>query len=68
MLSSWLVIKTTIPKLLSLSTDGHFEIHVIDIGSAFAKAMAGQVLDISASSGGCLEATFSTGGVYSCYL
>ena len=29
-----------------LSTAGHFDIHVIDIRSAFAKAMAGQVLDI----------------------
>jgi hypothetical protein len=34
---------------LSLSiSDDHFEIHVIDIRSAFAKATAGQVLDIQA--------------------
>jgi len=31
---------------LFVSTDGHFEIHGIDIRSAFAKAMAGHVLDI----------------------
>jgi hypothetical protein len=29
-------------------SDDHFDIHVIDIRSAFAKAMAGQVLDIPA--------------------
>jgi len=33
---------------LFLSTDGHFHIHDIDIRSAFAMAMAGQVLDIPA--------------------
>jgi len=31
-----------------LSTEGHFDMHGIDIRSAFAKAMAGQVLDIQA--------------------
>jgi len=45
--------------LLFLLTDGHFEIHVIDIRSAFAKAMAGQVLDIPVPfRGGVLEASF----------
>ena len=45
-----------------LSTDGHFEIHVIDIRSAFAKAMVGQVLDIPAPSRGRPEPTRFTGG------